>query len=276
MVPRPTTPTRESGALSSGLRERSARARTGRPGGRTAPRQRTLAASPRRWYVRQATGCPCPVRAPMSLTRDSSIEDVDRKYVFHPFTAPRLHEAGGGLMIVRGSGCTLWDTPRQRVPGRDGRPLVRQRRLRPPRDRRGGRRPDRAPLLLPRVLVDGDRHPGAARRARHRPRAGADGEGVLRQQRLGRQRHLRQAHLVLQERARAGPRRRSCSPATRGYHGVTVLSSGLTGLDGPPRRLRPAAADDPPHPGAAPAVGGGAGYERRRVRARASPTTSRR
>ncbi len=45
----------------------------------------------------------------MSLTRDSSIEDVDRKYVFHPFTAPRLHEASGGVMIVRGSGCTLWD-----------------------------------------------------------------------------------------------------------------------------------------------------------------------
>src|SRR4051812_50096032 len=38
-----------------------------------------------------------------------SIEDVDRRYVFHPFTAPRRHEADGGHLIVRGEGCVLWD-----------------------------------------------------------------------------------------------------------------------------------------------------------------------
>jgi len=38
-----------------------------------------------------------------------TIEDVDRRYVFHPFTAPRRHEADGGLVIVRGEGCVLWD-----------------------------------------------------------------------------------------------------------------------------------------------------------------------
>jgi L-2,4-diaminobutyrate transaminase len=45
----------------------------------------------------------------MTITRDSSIEDADRKYVFHPFTAPRRHEQEGGLVIVRGKGSTLWD-----------------------------------------------------------------------------------------------------------------------------------------------------------------------
>lgn len=45
----------------------------------------------------------------MSIKHTHSIEDVDRRYVFHPFTAPRRHEQNGGLVIVRGHGCTVWD-----------------------------------------------------------------------------------------------------------------------------------------------------------------------
>ncbi len=45
----------------------------------------------------------------MSTRSRPSLEDVDRKYVFHPFTALRRHEREGGRMIVRGEGSTLWD-----------------------------------------------------------------------------------------------------------------------------------------------------------------------
>src|SRR5690349_3495431 len=45
----------------------------------------------------------------MSISSRPSIEEVDRRFVFHPFTALKQHEADGGQMIVRGKGCRLWD-----------------------------------------------------------------------------------------------------------------------------------------------------------------------
>jgi L-2,4-diaminobutyrate transaminase len=63
-------------------------------------------------YVRQAPESPLgghQFSSRVSTKPTHSIEDVDRRYVFHPFTAPRRHEADGGLLIVRGEGCTLWD-----------------------------------------------------------------------------------------------------------------------------------------------------------------------
>ena len=39
-----------------------------------------------------------------------SLEDLDRRYVFHPFTSIRDHLQGGALMIVEGSGCSLFDS----------------------------------------------------------------------------------------------------------------------------------------------------------------------
>jgi len=45
----------------------------------------------------------------VSIKPTPTIEDVDRRYVFHPFTAPRRHESDGGLVISRGEACTLWD-----------------------------------------------------------------------------------------------------------------------------------------------------------------------
>jgi L-2,4-diaminobutyrate transaminase len=52
----------------------------------------------------------------VSTKHTHSIQDVDRRYVFHPFTAPRRHETDGGLMIVRGEGSVLWDN--------EGRPYL--------------------------------------------------------------------------------------------------------------------------------------------------------
>ena len=36
-------------------------------------------------------------------------DDLDRRYVFHPFTALKEHEADGPLMVVSGQGCRLRD-----------------------------------------------------------------------------------------------------------------------------------------------------------------------
>ena len=62
-------------------------------------------------YVRSAPESPFGGRTNRSVSTKPthSIEDVDRRYVFHPFTAPRRHEADGGHLIVRGEGCVLWD-----------------------------------------------------------------------------------------------------------------------------------------------------------------------
>jgi L-2,4-diaminobutyrate transaminase len=60
----------------------------------------------RRPKVRLADSAPRAV--PTKPTH--SIEDVDRRHVFHPFSDPRRHEQDGGHMIVRGRGSTLWDS----------------------------------------------------------------------------------------------------------------------------------------------------------------------
>ena len=57
----------------------------------------------------------------------------------------------------RGSRPVAARQPRARVPGRDVRTVVRQRRLRARGDRRRGRRPAAPPVLLPRLRVDGQR-----------------------------------------------------------------------------------------------------------------------
>ena len=72
------------------------------------------------------------------------------------------------------------------------------------------------------------------------------------------------------------PEKKKIIARNRGYHGVSVMSAGLTGLPGLHAELRPAAADDPAHDRSAPALGGGAGHDRRGSSPRSSPTTSRR
>ncbi len=39
-----------------------------------------------------------------------NIEDIDKAFVFHPFTDARAHELTGPLTMVRSKGSTLWDT----------------------------------------------------------------------------------------------------------------------------------------------------------------------
>src|SRR5262249_26164511 len=78
---------------------------------------RRLDIGPRRDYVRSAPERPISGRASCAMRNPThSIEDVDRRYVFHPFTPPRRHETEGGLVIVRGEGCVLWDN--------EGRPYL--------------------------------------------------------------------------------------------------------------------------------------------------------
>jgi L-2,4-diaminobutyrate transaminase len=45
-------------------------------------------------------------RARQTVSRAS---ELDRKYVFHPFTALQQHEVAGPRMMVRGQGANLWD-----------------------------------------------------------------------------------------------------------------------------------------------------------------------
>jgi L-2,4-diaminobutyrate transaminase len=61
-------------------------------------------------FVRRPTVRLADAAKRVSIKPTQAIEDVDRRYVFHPFTAPRRHEADGGHVIVRGEGCTLWDS----------------------------------------------------------------------------------------------------------------------------------------------------------------------
>ena len=50
------------------------------------------------------------VRGGDGMARDESLRDLDRKYALHPFTSIREHEASGPLMMVEGHGCRLTDT----------------------------------------------------------------------------------------------------------------------------------------------------------------------
>jgi L-2,4-diaminobutyrate transaminase len=46
----------------------------------------------------------------MSISSSTPVEEADKRFVFHPFTALKKHEMDGGLTIVRGKGVRLWDT----------------------------------------------------------------------------------------------------------------------------------------------------------------------
>jgi L-2,4-diaminobutyrate transaminase len=43
-------------------------------------------------------------------THQASLEDLDRRYAIHPFTSIPAHDASGPVMMVEGSGCTLTDS----------------------------------------------------------------------------------------------------------------------------------------------------------------------
>ena len=45
-----------------------------------------------------------------SLARSEELDDLDVRYAFHPFTSAQEHGLSGPLMIVRGQGCELFDS----------------------------------------------------------------------------------------------------------------------------------------------------------------------
>ena len=158
-----------------------------------------------------------------------TIEDVDRRYVFHPFTALRRHESDGGHVIARGEGCTLWDA--------DGRAYL---------DAMAG---------LWCVNVGYGRSEMAAAIARQIGRLSyyhgfssmaTEAPALLAERVIatapvpmskiffgnsGSDANDTQAKLVwFYNNALGRPEKKKLISRDRGYHGVTVLSAGLTGL----------------------------------------------
>jgi L-2,4-diaminobutyrate transaminase len=162
-----------------------------------------------------------------------SIEEVDRRYVFHPFTAPRRHETEGGLLIVRGEGCVLWDDEnRAYLDAMAGLWCVNVGYGRPEMVDAIARQIERlsyyhgfssmtteAPALLAERVVERVRaSTGVPMTKIFFGNSGSDANDT-------------HAKLVwFYNNALGRPEKKKIISRRRGYHGVTVLSAGLTGL----------------------------------------------
>lgn len=158
-----------------------------------------------------------------------SIEDVDRRYVFHPFTALRQHEHDGGHVIVRGQGCVLWDTQdRAYLDAMAGLWCVNV----------GYGRPEMAEAIARQIERLSYYH-GFSSMATDTPALLA--ERVIASTPVpmskvffgnsGSDANDTQAKLVwFYNNALGRERKKKIVSRARGYHGVTVLSAGLTGL----------------------------------------------
>jgi L-2,4-diaminobutyrate transaminase len=158
-----------------------------------------------------------------------STEDVDRRYVFHPFTDPRRHERDGGLMIVQGAGSTLWDSRGQTyLDAMAGLWCVNVGYGRPEMAEAIARQIERlsyyhgfssmateAPALLAERVLASTPVPMA------KIFFGSSGSDA----------NDTHAKLVwFYNNALGRPEKKKLVSRERGYHGVTVLSAGLTGL----------------------------------------------
>jgi len=158
-----------------------------------------------------------------------SIEDVDRKHVFHPFSDPRRHEQDGGHMIVRGRGSTLWDSRgRSYLDAMAGLWCVNV----------GYGRSEMAEAIARQIERLSYYH-GFSSMATEAPALLA--ERVLASTPVpmskvffgssGSDANDTQAKLVwFYNNALGRPEKKKLVSRKRGYHGVTVLSAGLTGL----------------------------------------------
>jgi L-2,4-diaminobutyrate transaminase len=162
-----------------------------------------------------------------------SIEDVDRRYVFHPFTAPRRHETEGGLMITRGEGCVLWDNENHPyLDAMAGLWCVNVGYGRPEMVEAIARQIERlsyyhgfssmtteAPALVAERVVERVREStGVPMTKIFFGNSGSDANDT-------------HAKLVwFYNNALGRPEKKKIISRARGYHGVTVLSAGLTGL----------------------------------------------
>src|SRR5262249_3640110 len=162
-------------------------------------------------------------------TPTPTIEDVDRRYVFHPFTAPRRHESDGGHVISRGQGCTLWDSSgRAYLDAMAGLWCVNVGYGRPEMAAAIARQIGRlsyyhafssmateAPALLAERVI------ASAPVPMSKIFFGSSGSDA----------NDTQAKLVwFFNNALGRPEKKKIISRDRGYHGVTVLSAGLTGL----------------------------------------------
>jgi L-2,4-diaminobutyrate transaminase len=50
------------------------------------------------------------MHGPEGSTQQASLEDLDRRYAIHPFTSIPAHDTGGPVMMVEGRGCRLTDS----------------------------------------------------------------------------------------------------------------------------------------------------------------------
>ena len=165
----------------------------------------------------------------MSTKPTHSIEDVDRKHVFHPFSDPRRHEQDGGHMIVRGRGSTLWDSQgRSYLDAMAGLWCVNV----------GYGRSEMAEAIARQIERLSYYH-GFSSMATEAPALLA--ERVLASTPVpmskvffgssGSDANDTQAKLVwFYNNALGRPEKKKLVSRKRGYHGVTVLSAGLTGL----------------------------------------------
>jgi len=165
----------------------------------------------------------------MSTTPRSSTEDIDRKNVFHPFTALHQHERFGGRMIVQGKDSTLRDVQGNRyLDAMAGLWCVNV----------GYGRTEIAEAVTAQIERLSYYH-GFSSMATDTPALLA--ERVLARSPVpmskvffgnsGSDANDTQAKLIwFYNNALGRPAKKKLIARERGYHGVTVLSAGLTGL----------------------------------------------
>lgn len=167
----------------------------------------------------------------MSHTSQIDAAELDRRYVFHPFTALRDHEQGGGTMIVKGEGVWLTDSAGNRyldamaglwcVNVGYGRPEIaeaigQQALTLPYYHAFSGMSTDKPAILAERII-----------------RAAPGGMAKIFFGNSGSDANDTQVKLVWYYNiARGKPEKRKIISRDRGYHGVTLASASLTGLDG--------------------------------------------
>ena len=162
----------------------------------------------------------------------TSIRDLDRQHVFHPFTAQRAHEQSGATMIARSAdGCWVTDDTGKRhldaMAGlwcvnvgygreRIADAMADQARKLPYFHSFASMATEPAAILAGRVLEK-------APKGFSKVFFGASGSDA----------NDTQAKIVwYYNNARGLPQKKKIIARDRGYHGVTVMSAGMTGLPG--------------------------------------------
>ncbi len=161
----------------------------------------------------------------------AELVELDRRHVFHPFTALDVHERSGGLMITEGAGVWLKDaTGRRYLDGMAGlwcvnvgygRPEVaealRAQALKLPYYHGFSSMSTDTPAMLADAILS--RAPAGMSKIFF-GNSGSDGNDT-------------QVKLVwYYNNARGKPQKKKIVSRRRGYHGVTMVSASLTGLDG--------------------------------------------